>query len=381
MLRKPDPLISFFSSPTSARGSGVRPPPTSILRVMETKVLPISLLLLDGVANGRIKATRSLANCIVFLIPRDSFETCRLEAASEDGAIPEINNSGVYILLGEDAASGEKLAYVGQASSRTTGESVLARFYAHSRDPRKNFAKELLFITTDRDELGLTQLSWLENHFCRAVVKGGGRRLTNDREPRPGPLKLQDRLVLNDFVEIAKTLVDVLVPGLLPPGPAPKWVKPLPEPMPMPLPQPKPVPKKRSRRTKQGAAAHEKTKDCIHFVLTRKIRETGQVLKASAECSNGAFVLKAGSLVWTRPRAQKFGERRCLRKKEDVRRGVLVQVDGDVYRTTMDLVFTSPSLAGDYVVNGSLNGRTEWLAEDGRSYAEVFPENEVSAEN
>lgn len=355
---KPAPHISFFAFSTSARGSDVRPPPTLISRVMETKVLPISLLLLDGVANGRIKATRSLANCIVFLIPRESFETCRLEAVSEDGAIPEINNSGVYILLGEDAASGGKLAYVGQASSRTTGESVLARFYAHSRDPRKNFAKELLFITTDRDELGLTQLSWLENHFCREVVKGGSRRLTNDREPRPGASQLHDRLVLNDFVAIAKTLVDVLVPGLLPLGPAPKWVKPW---------------------TKQGGAALEKTKDCVRFVLTRKIRETGQVLTATAECSNGAFVLKAGSKVWMRPRAQKSAERRQQRKQKDVQRGVLVRVDGDVYRTTDDLVFTSPSMAGDYVVNGAINGRTEWLAEDGRSYAEVFPENEASS--
>lgn len=256
---------------------------------------------------------------------------------------------------------------------------MLARLYAHSRDPRKNFAKEFLIITTDRDELGLTQLSWLENHFCREVVKGGSRRLTNDREPRPGALKLQDRLVLNDFSAIAKTLVDVLVPGLLPPGPAPKWVKSLKEPDPAPQPQPKPDLKKRNRRTKQGGAAHEKTKDCVRFVLTRKIRETGQVLTARAECSNGAFVLKAGSLVWTRPRSQQHAERRCLRKQEDVQRGVLVRVDGDVYRTTDDLVFTSPSMAGDYVVNGAINGRTEWLAEDGRSYAEVFPENEASS--
>ena len=169
--------------------------------------------------------------------------------------------------------------------------------------------------------------------------------------------------------------MDVLFPGLLPPGPASKWVEPLMEPADQP--QPNRRIEKRARKTKQGDPALAKMKDCIRFSLTRKIRETGQVLTASGEASNGSFVLKSGSLVWTHPRAQKFAERRSLRKQKDMQRGVLVRVNGDVYRTTEDLVFTSPSLAGDYVVNGSINGRTEWLAAHGCTYAEVFPENEV----
>ena len=83
----------------------------------------ISVYLIDGVANGKIKATISNWNGIAYKIPRRLLDECK--------ELDAFKQSGVYFLFGNN------MVYVGQAEVRKNGKGIHQRILDHENDKYK----------------------------------------------------------------------------------------------------------------------------------------------------------------------------------------------------------------------------------------------------
>lgn len=121
----------------------------------------ISLFLLDGTANGRIKCSINSRNEIIYKIPRKDLTKCK--------GLDTLDNAGVYMLIGEE--DGNLKIYVGQAGGRKNGKGLLNRLSEHDRSPDKNFWSEAILLTMADNSFGATEISWLEHKFCDLAIK------------------------------------------------------------------------------------------------------------------------------------------------------------------------------------------------------------------
>ena len=113
----------------------------------------ISLYLIDGDVNGRIKCTLANWTGLVIKIPRTALDLCKDRE--------ELKQTGVYLLFGKDDLSEKSVVYVGQAGVRKNGEGILYRLLEHNRNPKKDYWTEAIAITTSNDSLGPTEISYL----------------------------------------------------------------------------------------------------------------------------------------------------------------------------------------------------------------------------
>lgn len=70
----------------------------------------ISLYLIDGDVNGRIKCSLANWTGLVIKIPRTALDLCKDRE--------ELKQTGVYLLFGKDDLSEKNVVYVGQAGVR-----------------------------------------------------------------------------------------------------------------------------------------------------------------------------------------------------------------------------------------------------------------------
>lgn len=75
----------------------------------------VTLFLMDGSPSGRIKSSLTNWTGRVYLIPRTDL------AKSKDR--PELNQTGVYILLGSDDETGEEKALSGRPENERTARA------------------------------------------------------------------------------------------------------------------------------------------------------------------------------------------------------------------------------------------------------------------
>lgn len=83
----------------------------------------ISVYLIDGEANGKIKASISNWNGIAYKIPRRLLAECK--------GLDAFKQSGVYFLFGNNTV------YVGQAEVRKNGKGIHQRILDHENDKYK----------------------------------------------------------------------------------------------------------------------------------------------------------------------------------------------------------------------------------------------------
>ncbi|KQB83661.1 hypothetical protein Cocul_01733 [Corynebacterium oculi] len=159
----------------------------------------VTLFLMDGSPSGRIKS--SLTNWIgrVYLIPRTDL------ARSKNR--PELNQTGVYILLGTDSETGEERAYIGQARERKNGNGVLGRVVEHVGEEKLDYLTHAIMIIASDDSLGPTEISYLENAFYRQAVAAGRVCTTNGNDPSPGNVTEEKEAELIEFIEFAKIAI------------------------------------------------------------------------------------------------------------------------------------------------------------------------------
>ena len=155
----------------------------------------INLLFLDGPL-GRTKGTISNWTGIGFNIPRSYVDICSDRE--------ELNNSGVYFLLGNDE-DGNETFYVGQADSRKNKKGVLNR--ALEPHPEIDYWHTVVAITTKDNSLGGTKISYLENKFYNEAKKAERCIIKNRNEPSIGNPSEEEEAEMDEFIEYVKLLV------------------------------------------------------------------------------------------------------------------------------------------------------------------------------
>ena len=162
----------------------------------------INYFLMDGTVGGRIKCTISNWTGVAYRIPRTELEKCK---ERED-----LKQSGVYFLFGIEDDTGDNVVYVGQAGVRKNGEGILYRLQEHKRSLEKDYWTEAVVFTTSNNSFGPTEISWLENSFCKLATNANRYIVKNGNDPNIGNVTEEKESELEEFVEYAKVVMGVL---------------------------------------------------------------------------------------------------------------------------------------------------------------------------
>lgn len=161
----------------------------------------ITMFLMDGEANGRIKAYISNWIGLGYKIPRDRLADCN--------DVYELSQSSVYLLFGQ-ATTGKSPVYIGQAGVRKNGKGILARLIEHNTNPDKDYWTEAVVFTTSNNSFGPTELSFLENRFCNMAIQAARYEVKNAVDPTPGNITEEKESELDEFADYAKLILGVL---------------------------------------------------------------------------------------------------------------------------------------------------------------------------
>lgn len=276
---------------------------------MTTKGKTIQIFLPDGNPRGIRIAEITSRTVQAILIPRSI-----LEEASKRS---ELDNVGVYILLGSDDS--KQSAYIGEA------ENCLTRLKQHHKS--KDFWTHALVFISKTQFFTKTHIKFLEWLSCEQASKANRYTLENGNSPtkphvsEPVEADLYDNFetiqilastlgypIFNELRKVDEKIVDLIF-----------------------------------CKSKDALAKGEYTEDGL-VVFAGSVCNVEEVKKAST------------SLVRTR---QSLIEQKVLAE------------DGGVLKFTVDFPFSSPSAAASVVLGRSANGWIEWKYRDGRTLDEV----------
>ena len=160
----------------------------------------ITMFLMDGEADGRIKASISNWVGLGYKIPRDRLSECT--------EMNELTQSSVYFLFGE-SVTGKNPVYIGQAGIRKNGKGILTRLMEHDANPEKDYWTEAVVFTTSNNSFGPTELSFLENRFCNMAVNAARYEVKNAVDPTPGNITEEKESELEEFADYAELILGV----------------------------------------------------------------------------------------------------------------------------------------------------------------------------
>lgn len=156
----------------------------------------ISVYLIDGVANGKVKAQISNWNGIAYKIPKELLPECKDFEA--------FRQSGVYFLFGY------KSVYVGQAEVRKSGKGIYQRIVEHVSDKYRDVWDEVVIFTTKDNSLGRTDISYLENRFYNKAKAAKRFFVQNGNEPTVGTVTEEKEDELEEFIDQAELILGAL---------------------------------------------------------------------------------------------------------------------------------------------------------------------------
>lgn len=299
---------------------------------MATRGKSINLYLMDGTPTGRIKVTLANWTGIAYKIPRTELEKCKNLAI--------LKQSGVYFLFGTVDDTGDSVVYIGQAGVRKNGEGLLYRLQEHKRNTDKDYWTEAVVFTTSNNSFGPTEISYLENRFCRLAVEANRYVVKNGNDPNLGNITEEKESELEEFIDYAKIVMGTLGHKLF-------------EPL--------------TNKSKPDNTEESPEEELLLY-MKRKSRKSGQVIEASCKQTNEGFVVLQGSHIETIDSESippRIVERRQKAKIDE--NGILQE----------NILFRSPSYAAAFVIGGHVNGLVEWKTRDGVSLKEI----ESSEEN
>lgn len=249
---------------------------------------------------------------------------------------PEVERTGVYILLGDDPESlGDQLAYIGES------DDVKKRLTQHNRPTDQNgkeFWNRAIVLTSKDANLTKAHVRYLESRFIEIGHAAGRASLTNSTAPTGIALPEADRSDMEYFIEQAKIVLPVLNVNLF---------RSLATSIP---------------RAEVDVAASSETTPIF------EVRQNRANVHARAQEVDGEFTVLEGStarLTWAvKQQGQGYSDLRVKLENDEV---LVRTTDEDLMRFTRDHVFSSPSAASSVVLGRSSNGRTEWVLEGTRT--------------
>lgn len=270
----------------------------------------VTLFMMDGNLNGRIKCTTQNRIVEVIKIPR-SFMSQAKDLCFE--------KTGIYLLVGtsEENESYKLCVYVGQA---VNGFRCLTQ---HQKDLNKAYWRDALFITTLNDTLGPTDISYLENYFFKKLNEANVVELKNGNEPCPGKTTQEQKCVLEEYAENAIELIQVM--GF------------------------------------QLFESYDKEEFGTAKIYHLKNQNENAQLKVSKD---NKFVLLKGTVI--RSTIKDYAPKKIASNREKYKD----QIDAN-YKLIDDIPFESPSEAGMFVLGQNLNGWSEWIDDDGKPLSSI----------
>ena len=284
----------------------------------------INHFLMDGDANGRIKCTLTNWTGVAYKIPRTELDQCKERN--------DLKQSGVYFLFGNSDETGKGVVYIGQAGTRKNGEGILYRLMEHKRNPEKDYWTEAIVFTTSNNSFGPTEISYLENRFCKLAIEARRYEVKNGNDPTPGNITEEKESEMEEFIDYSKVIMGTLGYKLF-----------------------EPVINK-SCIEKQDNLEIAET-DQIPLYLERVIKNVGKVNANGIQTSEG-FVVFSGS------RISPQDDNTIPAVIKERRKSAPIDINGILKE---DLLFTSPSYAAMFVIGKSANGLTSWKTQDGKT--------------
>jgi len=136
----------------------------------------VTLILLEDDIDGPVQSKNFSWNGVAYKIPRPKLKECE--------SLPNINNSGVYLLLERSKATGEEFVYIGQAGERENDKGLLNRVLEHKKDMDDWI--EAVMITKSDESLEANDISYFEYRFYEMAKEAGRFKLTNKKKPTSG---------------------------------------------------------------------------------------------------------------------------------------------------------------------------------------------------
>lgn len=284
----------------------------------------INLFLMDGDANGRIKCTITNWTGVAYKIPRTELDQCKERN--------DLKQSGVYFLFGNSDETGKGVVYIGQAGTRKNGEGILYRLMEHKRNPEKDYWTEAIVFTTSNNSFGPTEISYLENRFCKLAIEAKRYEVKNSNDPTPGNITEEKESEMEEFIDYSKVIMGALGYKLF-----------------------EPIINKSCIEKQDKPEIAEA--DQIPLCLERVIKNVGKVEANGIQTSEG-FVVLSGS------RISPQDDNTIPAVIKERRKSAPIDTNGILKE---DLLFTSPSYAAMFVIGKSANGLTSWKTQDGKT--------------
>lgn len=288
---------------------------------MATFKKTIKLFLMDGDPSKRIKCTIDLVPIVAYKINKEDLEI------NKDRE--HLKQSGIYFLFGGTSnKSSKEVVYIGQAGVRKNGEGLLCRLQEHKRNPEKYYWNEALVFTTTDNSLGASDISFLENRFCKLAKEANRYDVKNGNEPTIGNISEEKECALEEFIDNAKLILGALNYKVF-------------------------VPIVEKINTNNNDEL---------FYLNRTIRKTGYTIKAIGRKTRDGFVVLKGSNV------SKEEMKAIYPTVKQLRLNTSFDNEGNLKE---DMLFSSPTYAAAFVIGGNANGLVEWKNKDGITLKEL----------
>lgn len=130
---------------------------------------------------------------ISYKIPRNKLK----EASNLD----YINNTGVYILFGDDEDTAEKIAYIGEA------EDIYNRLYQHNKN--KDFWNECVVFVSKDNSLNKAHIKYIEHELYEMGIKANRCIIKNESNPTKFSLSNADEIIAEKFISKIKIITNM----------------------------------------------------------------------------------------------------------------------------------------------------------------------------
>jgi len=274
----------------------------------------IKLFLIDGDTNGRLTCELSNWTGKAYKLPRNLIKICTDR--------PEIQTTGVYMLLNKSADLSEKgQLYIGEA------ENIFNRLTQHVKE--KDFWNEAIVFISKDDNLNKAHIKYLENRIHDIACSANRYELINNHKPTQSSISESDKAEMEEFLANILTLVSTLGYNAF-----------------------------EQIRQADTKVQPDKEEDLFYISATRGAKGIG---KTTSE----GFVVFENSQV-ADPITNSYPK--TMQKLRDtlISEGVIVK-ENDKLIMKRDYLFSSSSSAAMIIMGRSANGLTEWKMKSGKT--------------
>lgn len=283
----------------------------------------LSVFLPDGNAGGLRIVTKSHWSGIAVMCPRTEY----FSASKRE----EFHRSGLYLLVGPATdGTGRDQVYVGE------GDNVHKRITAH--DLKKEFWTEVVVFTKTDNSLNKADVRYLEARLVEIAKKLGIAALGNSTAPAPPKPTEAHQADLESFLQEVRTISTLLGINAF-----------------------------RSGVMTNQASAPGPPGEVLTFSMGG--------MSGKMQVADDSYLLLAGPGIAMENKRGLGSTYQALRKKMFEEERLVPDPDAPGHlRLVVDTPFRSPTAAAAVVYGGSVNGRTAWKNEEGKTLADLEAE-------